>query len=144
MLRAYRERFRPSGRFAAPHAILAVSVVCGADDQEAEELAAPLDLVAIGLRTGKLRPIPSPAVARAYPFTEVEREMARGYRASHLIGGPERVRTDLERLVAESGADEAMILTMVHGHDERMRVLGRVADVIDHPRIETLVAAGVA
>ena len=145
MVRAYRERFRPAGRFVAPHAILAVSVVCGEDDAHADDLAASLDLVGIGLRTGKLRPISPPAVARAYPFTESEREMARSYRASHLIGGPARVRHELEHLVEACGADEAMLLTMVHGHNERMAVLARVQGAFAASRSEgRLVAAGAA
>ncbi len=144
-LRAYRERFRPSARFARPHAILTVSVVVGEDDAAAEELAAPLDVIGLGLRTGKLRPLPSPAAARAHPFTEAEREVARGYRRSHLIGGPETVRNAIERLVAETGADEVVILTMVHGHEERMRVLERVAAVFARARLDgPVVAAGAA
>lgn len=135
-LRAYRERFRPSARFPRPHAILTVSVVVGEDDAQAEELAAPLDLVGLGLRTGKLGPLSSPDAARAYPFTEAERELTRSYRRSHLIGGPETVRAGIERLVAETGADEVMVLTMAHGHAERMRMLERAAAAFDRSRAE--------
>lgn len=145
MLRSYRERFRPSGRFTAPHAILALSVVCGEDDAHAAELAAPLDLIAIGLRTGRLQPVPSPEMARTYPFTEAEREVARGYRRSHVIGCPETVRAGIERLAVETAADEVMLLTMVHGHEERMRGLARVAAAFAHARDEALVVgAGAA
>src|SRR5262249_30022862 len=49
----YRARFRPSEELQAPYAILAVSVVCGEDDEHATRLAAPLKLEFVRLRSGK-------------------------------------------------------------------------------------------
>ncbi len=66
---AYRENFRPSDRFAEPHAILAASVVCADTDERAEELASSMGLAWVRMRTGKPGPLPSPEEAMGYPYT---------------------------------------------------------------------------
>jgi alkanesulfonate monooxygenase SsuD/methylene tetrahydromethanopterin reductase-like flavin-dependent oxidoreductase (luciferase family) len=38
-----------------------------------------------------------------------------------LVGGPARVKNELEALVEASGADEVMVLTHVHSHAARKR-----------------------
>ena len=49
-------------------------------------------------------------------------------RARHVIGDPAHVRTELDELVARTGADELMVSTMVHGHAERLDSYRLVAD----------------
>ena len=43
-IRAYREHFRPSAQFPAPHVILGVSVICAPTAEEADYLASSSDL----------------------------------------------------------------------------------------------------
>lgn len=119
--RAYRNAFRPSERFPAPHALLAVSVICADTDERAEHLAWTLDLSWVRLRTGNLGPLPTPEEAMAYPYTPFEREIARQSRALHIVGGPGTVRDRIEALVQETGADEVMVSTMIHDPAERLR-----------------------
>ena len=38
----YRRNFQPSAQLAAPYAMLALTAVCGTDDEDARRLAAPL------------------------------------------------------------------------------------------------------
>ncbi len=120
-LRAYREAFRPSPWRAAPEAILALSVICADSDERAEELAASPDLAWLRIAQGRPGPIPSVAEARAYPYSPAEDAQRRAGRARHVIGGPQRVHAEITRLVEESGADEVMVLTTAHDHDDRRR-----------------------
>lgn len=120
-LRAYRESFRPSAQFPEPHVILGVSVVCAGTDEKADYLAWTLDLTWLRLRTGRLGPLPSPEEAMAYPYTPFEREFVRDNRGLHFIGSPETVRRGIEALVAETGADEVMVATTMHSHQDRLR-----------------------
>ncbi len=127
-LAAYRERFRPSARRPDPRTLVAASVVCGASDDEAEELATSGAL--FWLRSGRgVRdlPLPSVAEARAYPYDADERALIAQQRAATVVGGPERVRGRLARLLEESGADELMITSSVHAHEERRRSYERIA-----------------
>ena len=120
-LQAYRAAFQPSGRFPKPHAILAVSVVCAESDQEAEFLAGSLDLSWLRFRRLEFGPVPTPEEAATYPYTPADRSFVQENRARHIVGSPGAVLPQLEALVAETGADELMVTTMVHAHAARVR-----------------------
>lgn len=38
-----------------------------------------------------------------------------------IVGSPARVRSRIDELIAEHGADEVMVSSMIHGHEERLR-----------------------
>lgn len=120
-LRAYREAFQPSEQFPAPHAILAVSVVCAPSDEEAEFLAGSLDLSWLRFRRQQFGPVPTPDEAAMYEYDDVERAFVRENRARHIVGSPATVVPQLEALIEETGANELMITTMVHAHAMRAR-----------------------
>lgn len=143
-MRAYRERFQPSTRRQTPHAILAVSVAIGEDDEHAEYLAKTLELSFLRLRTGRFGPAVSPEEAAAYPYTDAERELAAGFRNMHIVGGPERVKARLDQLIEETQADELMVATMVFSHDERVRSLERIAKLYDLTPYEAAIPATAA
>ena len=127
-LERYRESFRPSSVCPAPHAMVAVAVVCAADDERARWVAGPSALSALHLRTNRLQPLPSPATAAAYPYTSEEWAIVEQVTATHVVGGPETVRGALEALVARTGADELMVTTRVHGHADRLRSFELLAE----------------
>jgi luciferase family oxidoreductase group 1 len=127
-LRAYREAFVPSEAFPRPHAILAVAAVCAPTQEEAEHLAAPMDLVWVRLQRGELGPFPTPEEALAYPYTPEERASVHARRALLVAGTPADVRARIEALAAEAGADEVMTTTMVHDPAARLRSYDLLAD----------------
>lgn len=118
---AYREAFRPSESFPRPHVVLGVAAICAPTDEEADYLASSSDLVWVRLQRGELGAIPSPEEARAYPYTPQERAVARSYRCLLFVGSPATVRARIEEVAAESGADEVMVTSTLHGHAERLR-----------------------
>ena len=128
LLGAYRESFGPSDGFAEPHAILAASVVCADTDEKAEELASSMGLAWVRLRTGRPGPLPSPEEALAYPYTPGERRLLESYRSMQIVGGVPAVRRRLENLAERTSADEIMVTTMVHDHEERLRSYERLAE----------------
>jgi luciferase family oxidoreductase group 1 len=118
---AYRNSFSPSERFAEPHTILGLSVVCADTDEEADFLAASMDLMWVRIHRNEFLPIPSPETAHAYPYTPAERAVAERYRGLVVVGGPERVRREMETLARETGASELMVTTTVFSHEARLR-----------------------
>jgi luciferase family oxidoreductase group 1 len=120
-LSAYRDSFVPSAGFPRPHAILGVAVVCAETDAAAERLAATMDLARLRINRGEFMPLPSPDEALAYPYRPDERELVRQYREQVVIGRPVAVLQRLRQLQHETGADEMMIVTNLHGHAERLR-----------------------
>jgi luciferase family oxidoreductase group 1 len=124
----YRARFKPSEELRAPYAMLAVTVICGDDDEHAQRLAAPMRLGVVHLRSGRPMPIVTVEEALRHRFTPEEQVIADDFLAGAVIGGPERVRAGLEHLVRETGADEIMLSTLMADHDERLRSYHRVAE----------------
>jgi len=125
----YRSRFQPSAANPASRLIMAVSVVCGEDDEHAEGLAAPLRVAFARMATGEKGPFPSVEEARAHRFTPAELAVVERFSKGAIVGGPERVARGLERLVEESSADELMISTVVPIQTERVASYERVAKI---------------
>jgi alkanesulfonate monooxygenase SsuD/methylene tetrahydromethanopterin reductase-like flavin-dependent oxidoreductase (luciferase family) len=130
----YRAEFRPSSLRTAPHAIVAVAVVCGESDAHADDLATSGDLGWVRFGQG-LRDLPMPSVeeARAYVFDEEEEQVRRMNRARSVVGGPSLVGELLRALVRDSRADEVMATTGIHDHEERKRSYDRLFGALNAP-----------
>jgi len=130
-IHAYRESFRPSPQFPAPHMILAVAVVCAETQEQAERLASSMDLAWVRIQRGEFGLLPSPAEAAAYPFNAVERSVVDQFRRLGFVGTPRDVRAGIEALVAETGADEVIVTSTIHDAAERMRSFELLAEAFD-------------
>lgn len=129
-LRRYRGAFSPSPDFPEPHVILGVSVICAPTDEQAERLAATVDLMWLRLRKGEFAPLPSPEEALAYEYSPMERNAIAENRARHVIGSPEAVRAQLDALIAESAPDEIMIVSNIHDAQQRLQSYELVAEAM--------------
>ncbi len=120
-LRHYRERFQPGPELSRPYAMLALAVICGEDDEQAERLAAPATLAVVRNRTGRRAPIATVEEALMYHFTYEEQAIADDFRQGAVVGGPATVIAELARIAADFGADELMLTTIVSDHEDRLR-----------------------
>ncbi|KFZ80469.1 FMN-linked alkanal monooxygenase [Amycolatopsis sp. MJM2582] len=125
----YRDAFKPSDVLDEPYVMLGVSVVAAETDERAQYLAAPSGLTFLSLRKGRPIPLPTPEEAAAYPYTDIERVFIEDRASSSVIGSPETVHKGLETLLADTGADELMITTMVHDQADRVRSYELVAEL---------------
>jgi len=128
-LALYRDRFRASQTLGKPYAMVAAAVICAGTDEQAQWLAGPSALSFLRLRTGRPGPLPSPEEAAAYPYTPLDREIIASRQASSIVGSPETVRRGLTALLADTGADELMITTMVFDPADRVRSFELVAEL---------------
>ncbi|KZB82502.1 alkanal monooxygenase [Amycolatopsis regifaucium] len=125
----YRDSFTPSDVLDEPYVMLGVSVVAAETDERAQYLAAPSGLTFLSLRKGRPIPLPTPEEAAAYPYTDIERVFIEDRAASSIIGSPETVHKGLETLLADTGANELMITTMVYDQADRVRSYELVAEL---------------
>ncbi len=127
-IRAYREAFVPSMSFPAPRVILALSVICADTTAEARELSSSVEVMFQRIRRGETGPVPSPAEARAEGWSPDA--PVRGPMAGLLIAGtPADVRERIEAVASEAGADEVMVMTIVHDPAARLRSYDLLSDV---------------
>ena len=130
-LRAYRAAFRPSPEMERPHVMLGVSVIAADTQERADFLSGSSRLSMARLRSGRPGRLPSPEEAAAHEFSPLELQLIGSHVGSAVIGTPERVARELRALVARTAADELMIPTMVHSHEDRMHSYRLVADAFD-------------
>src|SRR5438477_663747 len=118
--RAYRQQFR-AGREKAPRAMVCTFLICAETDEEAERLAAPIDLRRLHMALGVDAPIPSDAEAALHRYSAEERRYVASQRARAVIGSPATCRAELEAMAARYEADEVMVLTITGDYATRRR-----------------------
>src|SRR5215470_8201222 len=128
-MRLYRESFKPSVSHEKPFAILATHVVCADTDQEAEKLAATVDLNFVRRAKGEFQPLSSPDEAAAYDYTPIDRARIARNRERVAVGSPTTVKAKLMPLIERTKADELMITSMLFDHAARKRSYELLAEV---------------
>ena len=118
--RAYRQHFC-AGREKAPRAMVCTFLICAETDEEAERLAAPIDLRRLHMALGVDAPIPSDAEAARHRYSAEERRYVMSQRERAIIGSPATCRADLEAMAARYEADEVMVLTITGDYATRRR-----------------------
>jgi luciferase family oxidoreductase group 1 len=126
----YRRRFDATRTEAGPVTAVGVWVICADTDEEAARLATSSRMTLTLLRRGQLIPVPPPEEALAFLASEGKpvTGMAPGRRG--IVGSPETVRAGLERIAADYGADELILVTITYDHAARRRSYELVAEVM--------------
>ena len=132
---AYRRDFRAGPREPAPYAMVAVFAIAAATSQEAERLAASIDLRRLQMARGIDAPIATPEEALGQPYTAADREVMRRERARAVVGTPEQVRDRLLELQGVFAADEIMVITITGDYASRLRSYELLAEAFGLARV---------
>ena len=130
-LELYRRNFRPSEALDAPYAMVCASVLIADTDEQARYLAGPGALSFVKLRQGRPGPLATPQEAADYPYTEIDQLVVEDRMSTQIIGSPSTVRDGLDELMESTAADELMVTTIVHGHDDRLRSFQLLSEVAE-------------
>jgi luciferase family oxidoreductase group 1 len=121
-VRSYLQRFQPSLLNEQPRALFAVWVICAETDEEAEQLAAPLDLRLLYLAQGRFHePTLTVEEAVQYPYSTMEKYYVQENRKRMVIGSKERIKQQLERLCEEYGTQEVMAVTVMNRFEDKLK-----------------------
>ncbi|WP_232788444.1 MsnO8 family LLM class oxidoreductase, partial [Macromonas nakdongensis] len=122
-LELYRSRFRPSATLARPYAAIGVPLIAAPTDAEAEYLASSTYQRVLGILTGDRRRL-QPPVPDFWAQVDGQARSAIGdFLAAAVVGGPETVRTGLQRLADLTGANEFVLVSDVYDPALRLRSL---------------------
>jgi luciferase family oxidoreductase group 1 len=126
---AYRRAFRPSSVLAEPYVSVSADVVVGTTDEHARELATGYGLWVRSIRTaaGAIQ-FPTPDEASRHVWTDDDRALVQDRLDTQFVGTAAHVADQLEVLADDSGADEMLITTITHRHDDRVRSYELLAD----------------
>ncbi|MFJ8692449.1 MsnO8 family LLM class oxidoreductase [Streptomyces roseolilacinus] len=111
----YRAGFRPSAWAPEPYVVVAGTVAVAGTEEEAARLLPPEAWAMAYARThGAFPPLAPPEAVAARSMTAREREYYEAGLRGHVHGTEEQVRAALERVVAETGADELLVTTSTY------------------------------
>lgn len=124
---AYRAAFRPSARYARPYPVVSADVVVAEDDATAQRLASSYGHWVYSIRSGAgaaeyLDPAAAP------PLTGPQRRLVDDRVTTQFVGSAASVAERLRALQRLTGADELVITSVTHDHEDRLnshRLLAR-------------------
>jgi luciferase family oxidoreductase group 1 len=107
--RLYRQNFKATEKRPRPRVLVCTFAICAETDDEAERLAAPIDLRRLHMALNIDAPVPTTEEAARHRYSDDERRHVMSQRARAVIGGPEKSKKELTNLVQRYAADELMI-----------------------------------
>ncbi len=130
-LALYRARFEPSAFLDRPYAMLGINIIAADEEAEARRLFTSLQQSFLKLRRGEAGRLPPPVDDIEAISTPAERAgLARTFTCSY-VGTAATVRAGIERLLAETAADELIVSGHIWDHQARLRSFEIAAAVRD-------------
>lgn len=126
-LRIYRERFKPSAQLERPYAMVGVNIIAADTDQEARRLATTQQMSFTDLFRGARGLSRRPVNDIDRYWSPVEKAQVNQMLARSIVGGPPAVRDGMAALVAETRADELIVVSDIYDHAARLRSFELIA-----------------
>ena len=132
-LEIYRARFKPSAQLDRPYAMVGVNIIAAGSDAEARRLATTQQMSFANIFRGA-RGLSQPPIDDIESYwSPIEKAQAERMLARSIVGSPETVRSGIEALIAETGADELIIVSDVYEHSARLRSFKLIAEAARPP-----------
>jgi len=129
-LQIYRSRFKPSEQLDRPYAIVGVNIIAADSDAEARRLATTQQMSFTNIIRGA-RGLSRPPIDDIGSYwTPAEKAHVTRMLARSVVGSPPAVREGVDALIAETGADELMVVSDVYYHAARLRSFELIAAVV--------------
>jgi len=128
-LEIYRARFKPSEQLDRPYAMVGVNIVAARTDGEARRLATTQQMSFANLFRGA-RGLSQPPIDDIESYwSPAEKTQAMRMLARSIVGSPDTVGAGIDALVAETGADELIVVSDIYDHRIRLRSFELIAEV---------------
>ncbi|WP_375409851.1 LLM class flavin-dependent oxidoreductase [uncultured Methylobacterium sp.] len=128
-LDVYRSRFQPSEQLQRPYAMVGVNVIAAETDRDARRLFTSAQQQFTHLLRGTRGLLRPPIEDIEAYWSPAEKAQASRMLARSFVGSGATVGAELERFIAETGADELMVASAIHDHAARLRSYAILADV---------------
>jgi luciferase family oxidoreductase group 1 len=129
-LATYRAGFRPSQQLAQPYAMVGANVVVADTDADARRLFTSVQQGVTNLLRGARGQLKPPIDDIETYWTPAEKAHVSRMLACSFVGAPSTVRAGLERLLAETRADEIIVAAGIYDQAARLRSYELLADVM--------------
>ena len=119
-IEAYRETFVPSAALSQPYVVVSADIVVADDSATARHLASGYGRWVYSIRTG-VGAMPYPNPDDCAPLTDEQLTVVKDRIATQFVGNPDEVAERLSALQRLTGADELVITSVTHRHEDRLR-----------------------
>jgi luciferase family oxidoreductase group 1 len=139
----YREQFQPSEILRKPYLMVAVQVIAAEMDAAARRLfTTPQQRFLRLIRNQPVELLP-PVDSMEPLWQDGERAAVENRLRAAIVGSDATVKAGLEKLVADTGADEVIVVTDTYEHADRLQSYQRVGSIAATIKVKPLVAVGV-
>src|ERR1700731_737980 len=117
---AYRDAFVPSATCDRPYVVVSADIVVADDADTARHLAASYGHWVYSIRTG-VGAVPYPDPDDCPPLTDEQLPVVKDRLETQFVGNPDQVAERLSALQRVTGADELVVTSVTHRHEDRLR-----------------------
>ncbi|RZJ73378.1 MAG: LLM class flavin-dependent oxidoreductase [Flavobacterium sp.] len=126
----YRREFQPSQFLEKPYTIAGVNIIAADTDEEAEQNFTSLIRMFLGILTGKREALQPPMEMTDDLMMIQHNPAVRDMLKYSFVGRPEAVKKQLAKFLEETGVDEIMAVSTIHGHADRLKSYSLLADIM--------------
>ena len=130
----YRDNFEPSAFLDKPKTIACVNIIAADTDEEAEILSTSLYQMFGNLVRNDRKPLQPPVDSLEYLLScmnEEQRFHVEQMTACSFVGGKKKLENELREFIAYSKVDEIMVSSPIFRHQEKMKSLRIVREVVE-------------
>lgn len=140
-MRLYRHLFHPSEIRKTPHAMIGVPIIAADTDAQARRLATTAQQKFLSMVRGTRQPLQPPVDTLEGVWSATEKAAVFERLGAAIIGGPDTVAEKLDALIADTGADEVMVVTDAFHLEDRLHaysLVAKVAGILPHTNADAL------
>ncbi|WP_068621087.1 LLM class flavin-dependent oxidoreductase [Paenibacillus tuaregi] len=126
----YRRNFQPSEHLSEPYVMVGLNAVAADTDKEAHFLATSQLQQFLNLIRGRTGPLNPPVESMEPLWNAHEKAIIQDKLRYSVVGTPDMIRTRLERIIQETGANELIVAAQVYDHAARLRSYELVAEAM--------------
>jgi luciferase family oxidoreductase group 1 len=112
-LQLYRQRFKPSEQLQKPYAMACINIIAADTDEEAHRMATSFYMLAMGIVSGKRKPLQPPVDSMQGIWNEYEEAAVKQMMQYSFIGSAATVKEKLEKFLALTNVDEIMVASYI-------------------------------
>ncbi|MGK4568219.1 LLM class flavin-dependent oxidoreductase [Flavobacterium sp. 3HN19-14] len=126
-IKIYRNNFKPSEALQSPYVMACVNIIAADTDNEAAILATSFKRLFWGIITGNRQKLSAPvAIDFMDPLEEAALQQMTKY---SFVGGPDKVKAEIEQFRDITGVDELMVTSPIYDHEARLYSYSILADL---------------
>jgi luciferase family oxidoreductase group 1 len=127
--RLYRDNFRPSAELRQPHLMIGVQIIAAETDAAARKLFTTPQQRFLQLIRNRPVVLLPPVDSMEPLWQDFERAAVENKLSAAIVGSDDTVKAGMEKLVAETGADELIVVTDTYDPRARLESYERVARI---------------